>query len=108
MQRPPLALLPPTSLMVASSALARATPRRLRLPQRPLPRHHQRPRCWLRPCKREACRQEVTSKQLKGQDRKDQMQLCMAQARVDCLKQAVDQKIDGPQRKEFVKTCVAG
>jgi hypothetical protein len=34
------------------------------------------------------------------------MQLCMAQARMDCLKQAVDQKIVGPQRREFVRTCV--
>ncbi len=33
------------------------------------------------------------------------MQLCMAQARLDCLKQAIDQKIVGPQRKEFVKSC---
>jgi len=42
---------------------------------------------------------------LKGQDQRDQMQLCMAQARVDCLKQAIDQKIVGPQRKDFVKSC---
>ena len=33
------------------------------------------------------------------------MQLCMAQAHLDCLKQAIDQKIVGPQRKEFVKNC---
>lgn len=34
------------------------------------------------------------------------MQLCVAQARIDCLKQAIDQKIVGPQRKEFVKSCL--
>jgi hypothetical protein len=33
------------------------------------------------------------------------MQLCMAQARLDCLKQAIDQKIVGPQRRDFVKSC---
>jgi hypothetical protein len=33
------------------------------------------------------------------------MQLCMAQAHLDCLKQAIDQKIVGPQRKDFVKSC---
>src|SRR5713101_5738127 len=38
-------------------------------------------------------------------EQKDQMQLCMAQAHLDCLKQAIDQKIVGPQRKEFVKSC---
>ncbi|MET4293648.1 hypothetical protein ABIB06_004700 [Bradyrhizobium sp. LB8.2] len=42
----------------------------------------------------------------KGQDKRDQMQLCMAQARVDCLKQAIDQKIVGEIRKSFIKTCV--
>ena len=36
------------------------------------------------------------------------MQLCMAQAHLDCLKQAIDQKIVGPQRREFVRTCVGG
>jgi len=40
-----------------------------------------------------------------GQDRQDQMQLCMVQARLDCLKQAIDQKIVGPQRKEFLVSC---
>jgi hypothetical protein len=29
----------------------------------------------------------------KGQDRQDQMQLCMAQGHLDCLKQAIDQKV---------------
>ncbi len=54
--------------------------------------------------KRMACR--GASQSLTGQDRSDQMQLCMAQARLDCLKQAVDQKIVGPERKDFVQSCV--
>jgi hypothetical protein len=54
--------------------------------------------------KRMAC--QAASEALKGQDRQDQIQLCMAQARLDCLKQAIDQKIVGPQRRDFVKTCV--
>jgi hypothetical protein len=41
-----------------------------------------------------------------GQERQDQMQLCLAQGRVDCLKQAIDQKIVGPQRKDFIKNCM--
>jgi hypothetical protein len=49
---------------------------------------------------------QAASEALKGQDRQDQIQLCMAQARLDCLKQAIDQKIVGPQRRDFVKTCV--
>jgi hypothetical protein len=53
--------------------------------------------------KRFACK--TASQALKGQEQKDQMQLCMAQARLDCLKQAIDQKIVGPQRRDFVKSC---
>jgi hypothetical protein len=54
--------------------------------------------------KRMACR--GASQSFTGQDRSDKMQLCMAQARLDCLKQAVDQKIVGPERKDFVQNCV--
>jgi len=53
--------------------------------------------------KRFACR--TASQGFKGQEQRDQMQLCIAQAHLDCLKQAIDQKIVGPQRKEFVKNC---
>jgi hypothetical protein len=54
--------------------------------------------------KRMACK--GASQSFTGQDRNDKMQLCMAQARLDCLKQAVDQKIVGPDRKDFVQNCV--
>jgi hypothetical protein len=54
--------------------------------------------------KRFACR--TTAQGFQGQERHDHMQLCMAQARTDCLKQAIDQKIVGRERKEFVKSCV--
>jgi hypothetical protein len=53
--------------------------------------------------KRFAC--QTASQGMRGQEQRDQMQLCMAQARLDCLKQAIDQKIVGPQRKDFVKSC---
>ena len=48
----------------------------------------------------------ATTQALKGQDKRDQMQLCMAQARLDCLKQAIDQKVVGEARKSAIKTCV--
>jgi hypothetical protein len=47
-----------------------------------------------------------TAQSLKGQDRRNQMQLCMAEGRLDCLKQAIDQKIVGEARKSFIKSCV--
>jgi hypothetical protein len=48
----------------------------------------------------------VAAQGKKGQDRQDEMQLCLAQGHVDCLKQAIDQKVVGPQRKDFIKSCM--
>jgi hypothetical protein len=56
--------------------------------------------------KRSAC--QSAAQGATGQERKDQMQLCMAQAHLDCVKQAIDQKIVGPQRRDFVKSCMGG
>jgi hypothetical protein len=50
----------------------------------------------------------ATTASLKGQYKRDQLQLCLAQARLDCLKQAIDQKIVGESRKGFIKTCMGG
>jgi len=47
-----------------------------------------------------------STQNLKGQDKRDQLQLCLAQARVDCLKQAIDQKMVGEARRSAIKTCV--
>jgi hypothetical protein len=57
--------------------------------------------------KRENCRQSVGAKHLGKHQARDQMQLCVAQARVDCLKQAIDQKLRGAARRVYVKSCVA-
>jgi len=54
--------------------------------------------------KRFAC--HTASQGLNGQEQRDQVQLCIAQARIDCLKQAIDQKIVGRERREFVKSCM--
>jgi hypothetical protein len=53
--------------------------------------------------KRMAC--QASAQAMTGQDKRDHMQLCIAQVRLDCIKQAIDQKIVGPQRRDFVKTC---
>lgn len=57
--------------------------------------------------KRESCRQTVATKHLGRHQARDQMQLCVAQARVECLKQAIDQKLRGAARRVYVKSCVA-
>jgi len=56
--------------------------------------------------KKAAC--QAAAQNLKGQEKRDQMQLCLAQAHLDCVKQAIDQKTVGPQRREFIKTCIGG
>jgi hypothetical protein len=54
--------------------------------------------------KRAAC--EASMQAANSQNKREQMQLCLAQARIDCLKQAVDQKMFGKQRTDFVKSCM--
>ncbi|MBQ8103789.1 MAG: hypothetical protein IJ127_12955 [Afipia sp.] len=61
----------------------------------------------MRTGKREVCRQSVTAKHLSRHQARDHMQLCVAQARVECLKQAIDQKLRGAARRVYVKSCVA-
>ena len=56
------------------------------------------------PSKRMAC--VTAARSAEGQEHQDQMQLCMAQAHLDCLKQAIDQKIIGDERKAFLRTCI--
>jgi hypothetical protein len=50
------------------------------------------------------CRTQAQT--LQGQDKKDQIELCVAEARLDCLKQAIAQKVVGPERRDFIKTCM--
>lgn len=54
--------------------------------------------------KRAAC--EASTQARKGHSKREEMQLCLSQARIDCLKQAVGQKMFGKQRTDFVKSCM--
>ncbi len=63
----------------------------------------------LRVGRRDTCRQTVSAKHLGRRETRDQLQLCVAQARVECLQQAIEQKVRaGTQRRVFVKGCLAG
>lgn len=62
------------------------------------------PAAPVNPSRRFICR--AAAQKYQGQDRADQMQLCVEQARLDCLRQAIDQKVVGPQRRDFVQNCV--
>ena len=54
--------------------------------------------------RRKACHQQV-DQSLKGPDLADAMLVCMAEARLNCLKQAVADKVRGKKREAFMRTC---
>lgn len=56
--------------------------------------------------KRAACRDEAKAKRLRGMERADSIQLCVAEARVECVKQAIAKKTPLSERKAFLKTCM--
>lgn len=61
----------------------------------------------VRVSKRDACRQKIAARHLKHREARDKMQLCVAEARVECLKQAIDRHVHPNQRRLFVRSCVA-
>jgi hypothetical protein len=86
------------SLVLAAAAFAQSTTTTPVAPANPDP-------APVAMSTRFAC--QAASQKFTGQEKRDQMQLCMAQAHLDCLKQAIDQKIVGPQRKDFLRSCTA-
>ena len=101
------ALLVATSVILAIEALAQSatpSPNPTSSPVGPVVQTVTAPAAPVNPSKRFSCR--AAAQKYQGQDRADQMQLCMAQARLDCLRQAIDQKVVGPQRRDFVQNCV--
>ncbi|MCA6098087.1 hypothetical protein [Bradyrhizobium australafricanum] len=103
MKRLVVALVSAGSLLISTAALAQTTPAPATAPAAAPAQQGTSTAAPVPGAKRAAC--QSSARALKGQDRHDQMRLCMAQAHVDCLKQAIDQKITGPQRKDFVKSC---
>src|SRR5215204_6169073 len=51
------------------------------------------------------CRGQAQAKGLRGQAARDAMQVCVEEQRVACVKEAVEKKIVGEQRREFVRAC---
>ncbi len=56
--------------------------------------------------KRAACRAEAKAKRLRGMERADSIQLCAAEGRLDCVKQAIAKKTPLSERKAFLKACM--
>ncbi|KJC57422.1 hypothetical protein UP10_28655 [Bradyrhizobium sp. LTSPM299] len=98
-----IALVSAGSLLVSVAAFAQSTPGATPVAPPAAPAQDNAAAAPVPGARRAAC--QSSAQALKGQDKHDQIQLCMAQARLDCLKQAIDQKVVGPQRKDFVKSC---
>lgn len=58
--------------------------------------------------KRDDCRAQIKQQGLKAQAASDSIQICMAQARLDCTKDAVSRNLPNAQRRDFIRTCVNG
>jgi hypothetical protein len=102
--RLPIGAMAATILVaLAAVALAQSTTAPTPAPAAPAPANTAAPAEPVPSGKRFAC--QTAAQGFKGQERQDQMQLCIAQAHLDCLKQAIDQKIVGPQRRDFVRSC---
>ena len=56
--------------------------------------------------KRSACRQEGTNKGMRGPDLRDYVAVCVLEARLACLKQAVAEKVRPPARRDFINKCL--
>jgi hypothetical protein len=57
--------------------------------------------------KRQACRQEGQGKGQRGADLQDYVVVCVAEARLTCLKQAVADKVRGQARRDFINKCLS-
>src|SRR5262245_17554409 len=51
------------------------------------------------------CRAQAQSKGLRGQAARDAMEICMAEQRLACVKEAVEKKVIGAARRDFVLSC---
>jgi hypothetical protein len=58
--------------------------------------------------KRADCRQEGTTQGLRGPDLVDHVAVCVLEARLTCLKQAIEDKARGPQRRSYMAKCLGG
>jgi len=58
--------------------------------------------------KRQACGQDAASRGVQASEMPDYIAVCIGEARLACLKQAVAQKVRGPGRRDFMSRCLLG
>jgi hypothetical protein len=51
------------------------------------------------------CRAQAQSKGLRGQAARDAMEICVEEQRLACVKEAVEKKVVGAARRDFVRSC---
>jgi hypothetical protein len=51
------------------------------------------------------CRGQAQSKGLRGQAARDAMEICMEEQRLACTKEAVEKKVVGAARRDFIRSC---
>ena len=113
MKRYILFMIAATMLAVSSASLAQTAPQPAPEASPPAPDTSQPANAPARAkptpnpgdaLRRSACREKV-DQSLKGPDLNDAMLVCVAEARLDCLKQAVADKVRGKKREAFMGTC---
>jgi hypothetical protein len=58
--------------------------------------------------KRQACRQDGAARGVQTSEMADYIAVCVSEAHLACLKQAVAQKVRGPERRDFMNRCLPG
>jgi Subtilase family len=58
--------------------------------------------------KRQVCRQAGADQGVQASDMADYVAVCVGEARLACLKQAVALKVHGPERRDFMNRCLQG
>jgi hypothetical protein len=58
--------------------------------------------------KRQACRQAGADQGVQASEMADYIAVCVSEARLACLKQAVALKVHGPERRDFMNRCLQG
>ncbi len=58
--------------------------------------------------KRQACRQAGADQGVQASEMADYIAVCVSEARLACLKQAVALKVHGPERRDFMNRCLLG
>jgi len=58
--------------------------------------------------KRQACGQDAAARGIQASEAPDYVAVCVSEAHLACLKQAMAQRVRGPERRDFLNRCLLG